>query len=259
MTVNMNGITLRGPEKATARAHGLIAEAMSHADVYQTTDADAQAIERRIREVWKVYDENPAAHAGSVTLRSRVHDLAGDIVDLNVAYDDWQILYREVLQLSRALRGETQLLSKYAPKEVPMPDERSAPYRAENGAALDTLPLAELLGSITDKAKLLVQKEVELAKTEIKADLKSELGMVKSLAVAGIALMLGVQMLLVALAFVLAQYMESWLAALVVAAPFLILGIAAGLVGWSKRVKNPLEATRSSVKESVEWAKNRMA
>jgi len=175
-------------------------------------------------------------------------------------HDDWQILYREALQLSRAPHGEPQLLEKSAPKEVPMPDQRSSvPYRSENGAPLDALPLPELLSNITDKAKLLVEKEVELAKTEIKADVKAEIGMAKGLAIAGIALMLGIQMLLVSLAFVLSSYMESWLAALVVAAPFLVLGVVAGLVGWGKRVRKPLEATRESMKESVEWAKNRLA
>ena len=135
----------------------------------------------------------------------------------------------------------------------------TVPYRTEAGERLEALPLAELLSSISDKAKLLVQKEVELAKTEVRADLKSEIGMAKSLAIGGVALMLGVQMLLVSLAFVLASSMEGWLAALVVGGPFLLLGIAALVTGWAKRVQKPLESTRESVKENLEWAKNRLA
>jgi Putative Actinobacterial Holin-X, holin superfamily III len=260
VTVNMNGVTIRGEPKVTARAHGLVSEAMSRADVYQTTDPDAQAVEREIQGVWKVLDANPVAHTGSLALSSRVKEIAEEIVDLDAPYDDWQIVYREALQLARALHGDAQLLEKNAPKEVPMVDARpTAPSRTDSGERLEALPLAELLSSISDKAKLLVQKEVELAKTEVRADLKSEIGMAKSLAIGGVALMLGVQMLLVSLAFVLASSMEGWLAALVVGGPFLLLGIAALVTGWAKRVQKPLESTRESVKENLEWAKNRLA
>lgn len=255
-----NGVLLRGDVRVTPRAHGLIAEAMSHADVFQTTDPAAQEIEREIKDVWKVYDENPAAHEGSTRLRSRVADISQEIADLSVEYDDWQILYREILQLSRALHGEKQLLSKNTPKEVSMPVEREhPPAQSANPARLEELPLAELVGNITEKAKLLVQKEVELAKTELKADLKAEVGMAKGLGIAAVALIFGIQMLLVSATFVLASYMDSWLAALVVGAPFLLIGIVAAIVGWNKRVKHPLDATRASMKESVEWAKNRLA
>ena len=83
--------------------------------------------------------------------------------------------------------------------------------------------------------------------------------MLKGLAIAAVALLLGVNLLLVSLVFVLAEHMPSWLAALVVAAPFMVLALIAGLVGWSKRVRSPLEVTRATVKESVEWTKNRLS
>jgi hypothetical protein len=33
-----------------------------------------------------------------------------DLGRLTVAYDDWQVLYREIVQLARAIHGEPQLL-----------------------------------------------------------------------------------------------------------------------------------------------------
>jgi hypothetical protein len=39
----------------------------------------------------------------------------------------------------------------------------------------------------------------------------------------------------------------------------LAVGTAAGLIGWGKRVKQPLEATRRTVKEGATWAKERLA
>ena len=39
----------------------------------------------------------------------------------------------------------------------------------------------------------------------------------------------------------------------------LLLAIAAGAYGWSKRVKEPLQRTRRSLEEDVKWAKERIA
>jgi hypothetical protein len=66
-------------------------------------------------------------------------------------------------------------------------------------------------------------------------------------------------MLLVAAAFALATMVPGWVAALIVAAPFIVLSIVTGAIGWARRVTNPLEASRASLKEDLEWAKNRLA
>ena len=45
----------------------------------------------------------------------------------------------------------------------------------------------------------------------------------------------------------------------IVAAAVLAVGSIAGLVGWGKRVKQPLESTRRSLKEDALWAQERLA
>ena len=126
VVLHPNGITLRGKEKVTARAHGLLSEALTRCDVLQTMDPAAQALEKQIRDVWRVYDENPERHAGSRVLAARLREIAGDLAVLPVDYVDWQILYRQALQLSRALAGEPQLLAHLAPKVRPTGARRSA-------------------------------------------------------------------------------------------------------------------------------------
>ena len=42
-------------------------------------------------------------------------------------------------------------------------------------------------------------------------------------------------------------------------AAVLAVGTIAGLVGWGKRVKKPLETTLRTLKEDARWAKERMA
>ena len=125
--------------------------------------------------------------------------------------------------------------------------------------SVEGLSTRELVGHITESAVLLAKKEIELARTEIKRDLKAELGMVKGLGVAGVCAMLTAGMLLVTLTLGLGNFMAEWLAGLLVTAVVLTVGTVAGVVGWGKRVRNPLEATRRTLKEDAQWAKERLA
>jgi uncharacterized membrane protein YqjE len=127
-----------------------------------------------------------------------------------------------------------------------------------NGRAR-SLSTRELIAEILSKATTLAKKEVELARTEIKADLRSQIAMVQSLAVAGVLALLALNLLLVALVAALGAYMPAWLAALVIAG---ILFLAAGIlgwIGWKRRLTNPLAVTRKRLKEDAQWAKERLA
>jgi uncharacterized membrane protein YqjE len=119
----------------------------------------------------------------------------------------------------------------------------------------------DLVTEVARKASELARKEFELAKAEAKADLRSGIKMASGLGVAGVCALVTLQLLLVALVLALmeGEVMPGWAAALLVAAVVLAIGTVAGLWGWAKRVRNPLDTTRRSVKENVEWAKERIA
>lgn len=125
-----------------------------------------------------------------------------------------------------------------------------------NARALST---RELIVEITEKVTLLARKEVELAKTEIKADLEAELSTAKGLGVAALGVVLGLNMLLVALVLALATYIPAWLAALLLGGALLLIGGIVGYVSWTRRVTKPLAVTRKTLKEDVQWAKERLA
>jgi len=252
-----NGLMLRGSERKTAWAHGLLVEALTDAPAYQTFDPAAQDIERQIRGVWAVFGQNPAAHAGSAALESRLDEIAEEIRALPVGYDEWQIVYRQALQLDRALRGRPQLLeaSTLIDPRTRSPEEEAV---MTNGATR-SLSLRELLGEITGKVTLLARKEVELARTELKADLASELAAGKGLAAAALVGILGLNMLLMAAVFGLAAYLPAWLAALLIGGVLVIIAGILGYVSWSRRVTTPLAATRKTLKEDAQWAKERLA
>ena len=126
---------------------------------------------------------------------------------------------------------------------------------------LDSVPTKDLVKEIARKASLLARKEVALARSELKEDLRAEIKMASGLGVAGGCALCTLNLLLVAVVFALfeAGVMRGWLAALLLAAVVLAIGTVAGLVGWNERVRQPLAATRRSIEENVKWAKKRMA
>ncbi|WP_242372769.1 MULTISPECIES: phage holin family protein [Anaeromyxobacter] len=119
----------------------------------------------------------------------------------------------------------------------------------------------DLVTQLAQKASLLARKEVELAKAELKEDLRSEIKMASGLGVAGVCALMVLQLLLTAIVFALfeAQVMPGWAASLLVAAVVLAVGTAVGLWGWAKRVRKPLDTTRRSLQDNVRFAKERIA
>ncbi len=161
-----------------------------------------------------------------------------------------------------AMRGEPLLAQEEEmaeDKRLQGTSERIAPPPASVPVRLESMSNKELLQHVAQSALLLAKKEVELAKAELKADLKSEVAMAKGLTVAGLCAIWTVAMMLVATAMALGTAIPEWAAALIVAAAVLLVGTVAGLVGWGKRVKEPLETTRRTIKEDVQWAKERVA
>ena len=126
-------------------------------------------------------------------------------------------------------------------------------------------PLSEtstphLVEQLLKGTKELVKTEVALAKAELAQDLKREVRVVQGLGIAAVCAACALNLLLVSVVLGLAaRAMPGWAAGLLVAGVVLCIGAAAGLIGWAKRVKAPLEKTRKTLKEDVRWAKERMA
>ena len=258
-----NGLLLRGSVQDTAWAHGLVVEALTAEPALQTFDSRAQDMERQIRRVWAVYRENPTAHEDSAALNGRLNDIAKELGRAPLTYDEWQIVYRQVLQLGRALGGERQLLEVASPNHRANGDRTAEENRMTTSTS--TTPNARelsnraLISEITGKASLLAKKEIELAKTELRADLKAELGMVKAMGIAALAAILGLNLLLVAGVLALGLKIASWLAALIVGGVLLVAAALLGYIGWKRMVTNPLALTRQTLKEDVRWVKERLA
>jgi len=272
LAVLPNETVLRGQPHAVARAHALCAEVYGPRPITQSFAPEARELEARIKRLWSIYRENPAAHEGSRVLRGRLDDIAAELAAVNLAWDQWQTVYRLALQLDRALRGDRPLLEKpdigenemAEDKKLELPGPRNmtrlpGDERVAVPLSVEAMSNRELVKHVVESATLLAKKEVELAKVELRRDLKSELAMAKGLTVAGLCAIWTVALMLVAGALALGTVIAEWGAALIVAAAVLAVGTVAGLLGWGKRVKSPLESTRRSLKEDALWAKERLA
>jgi uncharacterized membrane protein YqjE len=116
--------------------------------------------------------------------------------------------------------------------------------------------LGELLAELTEELTTLFRKEVQLAKTEATEE-ATRMGKAATMAAtAGMAALLGLSMLSLALAWLLDQAMNRALAFAIVG---VVWAIAAGvLVARARRTATEIKVlpeTKQTLKEDVEWAR----
>ena len=112
---------------------------------------------------------------------------------------------------------------------------------------------------VVSQAELLAKKEIELAKTELRADLHAEARVVEGLGVAAVAALVTVNLLLFTAALALSVVMPGWAAGLIVSGVMLIVALLFATVSWRRRLREPMEHTRRTLKDGVKWTKERFA
>jgi uncharacterized membrane protein YqjE len=251
-----SGVLLRGRGVRSTWAHGLIVESTVHGSGLQTFAPAAQEIERRVKRLWKHFDADRAAHEGSAAMLALVQELAHELARLDVDYDEWQVVYRQLMQLERVIRGEPQLLDDATEGQQP---GKKAHVMTTGEQTTEGLSTPALIKEIGRQVTLLAKTELELAKTELRANLTAEVKAAAGLGIAGIAAIVATNLLLVTGVLALAQVMPAWAAGLIVSGVVLVVAAVAAAVGWSKRVRRPLEQTRRELKEDMQWTKERVA
>jgi uncharacterized membrane protein YqjE len=275
-----SGVLLRGTVQTVTWAHGLMAEVATMTEGLQTLHAASQDIEKHIKQVWKVFAGDPAAHVGSARLLARITELSRDLGKLDAEFDERQVLYRQLLQLDRAMHGEKQLFESTIEKQgdkrgdiVMSESPKTNPNREATtsaGATVATVAKAQtpdlhaastvaLLGELATQVSALAKKEIELAKVELREDLRQEVAAVSRLGIAGLAGFLTVNLLLVTGVLVLARSMPVWGAGLLASGLTLLLAVFMGVSGWKKITRAPLERTRRTLKDDAQWTKERLA
>ncbi len=136
--------------------------------------------------------------------------------------------------------------------------QRIQAARATDGRSPEQLSTVELVKQITTEVGRLARKQVELVKTELKADVRAEAWAIGGLSLAALGALCTVSLLLVTVVLALAQWMAGWLAGLVVSAATLAATGLTAWLAWNRRVRSPLARTQRTLKEDVQWTKERL-
>lgn len=121
---------------------------------------------------------------------------------------------------------------------------------------LSTLALVK---EIATQAALLIKKQVELARTELKADARREAQVAGGLGIAAIGAIITVTLLLVTAALALSLVMPAWGAGLIVTGAVAAAAVIVAAVSWRRRIRQPLAHSRNELRQDVRFAKERFA
>jgi hypothetical protein len=114
-----------------------------------------------------------------------------------------------------------------------------------------------LVKEIASQAGMLVKKQVQLARTELKADARTEAKVAGGLGLAAVGAIITVTLLLVTAALALALVMPGWAAGLIVSGFVAAVAAIVAAVSWSRRVRQPLAHSRNGLRRDVRFAKER--
>jgi len=271
-------LLVRGRETSVAKVRAMMSRTELDADAYLVASVAGQRLQDELGRLTTVLREHEAA--GETVGRmatSRLVAIWREMTEAMLPFEEWVLLESIARRVERRIferhGGMTALpldrqedgLARIAAQangtttthrgtmtEEKMPENIPPPERLP----LEEASTADLVREALDEAKELVKIEVALAKDEA----KKELQQAKHAAIGfGVALALALVVLsLLAVSIVLALGGTA-VAALGVAAVFLVLGGVAGYVAWSMLPKKPLDHTVARVKRDVNQLKEHIA
>ncbi len=124
-----------------------------------------------------------------------------------------------------------------------------------HGESLESLSWADLLRKLAHNVASIVDREVELLREEARENAGQMFRAGTMLAVGLVLLLMAVMSFLVAIIFALSLVIKGWLAALIIGAILAIIGGIVTFFGKGRLQLAPLEKTRESLREDVEWVK----
>ena len=137
------------------------------------------------------------------------------------------------------------------------PPPASGPPAPGHGQTSDQRSLGEIVSDVTQDLTTLIRQEIDLAKTELKEEGTKAAKGAGMLGGAGLAGYFTVLFLSVTLMFVLDEFLDRWLAALIVTVLWAIATAMLALLGKKRlQASRPeLPQTQETLKEDVRWAK----
>jgi len=127
----------------------------------------------------------------------------------------------------------------------------------ETGPPYDSRSIGEIISDVTQDLTTLIRQEIDLAKTELKDEGTKAAKGAGMLGGAGLAGYFAVLFLSTTLMFVLDEFLELWLAALIVTVLWAVATAVLAVIGKKRlQASRPqLPQTQQTLKEDVQWAK----
>jgi uncharacterized membrane protein YqjE len=117
---------------------------------------------------------------------------------------------------------------------------------------------ADLIRRLFDNIISLVERQIDMAKAEARADLMQMIRASAILIGGAVLLLIALIGFVVAIILALSLIMPGWLAALIVGIVFAIIGTALALWGKGRIPTQPMQQTRETLQEDLEWIKHPM-
>jgi hypothetical protein len=269
-------LLLRGAPTEVARVRAMMSRTHLDADAYLVRSDGGQCIQDELHRLHGVVDAH--AELGVTpgrTFDARLAEVWRELSEAELTFEEWVMLEAIARRLERNIvrrrigpgalpldREEDALggvateanAEKERQEKVDMAIEIRETGRLRPELVEET-STTTLVKEALDEAKELVKLEVELAKEEVKLELKK-------VERAAIAFGIGAVMLLLMLCMLAVAIVLAWgtsVAALIVAACFLVLAGCAAFAGYAMLPKKPLEKTRHRLGADVSQLKEHLA
>ena len=100
VTIHPSDVAIVGAKESVARARAAVADRLTKTEAYLTVAEEAQKIEDELRDLRGTDATDAGSRAGAI---SRLKDLDTRLAGLVVPYEEWEVLYRQRLQVERDL------------------------------------------------------------------------------------------------------------------------------------------------------------
>jgi len=124
-------LLLRGEKHKVTRVRAALLRVLALDSAHLCKDARAQEIEDEILRMWDVVARHAPGEKLGWMAKSRLKEIAGELEEAQVPYDDWVLLYTHVQRLERAICG-----GPYVVTEDPLHPETAPGAFERIGAAL---------------------------------------------------------------------------------------------------------------------------
>jgi hypothetical protein len=145
-------MVINGREKDAARAHAIIAEQLAFSPAYLTWSKEANELEDRLRKIWLTLRQQSQRPGALNRLANRLAAVEHDLRSLELAYEEWDVLFRGKLMVERALlQVKADLVDRPVDLTEASPEEIGAQAVAQSTDHDERSWWASLFGNDTDE------------------------------------------------------------------------------------------------------------